>query len=723
MPPTTTSTAPVVAPTSTGFDGDDFSNNLFSDLAPLLTLFGEQVTKQFFSLSFGWADHILLAMGPIGIITIIVSAIRVSGPKRLKAIVGRARESLATAEAELLSSTSQNVCEMWDGNQVVRAIGKPQGMQHLVVLKDKIGNNDRGIDPELRILDFQSAFGLGIFSPPRLAYQRQIFEEQPPPNITLNTADSTLSDTELWFWAIVGTILQVTALVVPALVVYLWKWQEAGETIAALLAAISSFVTIAGYIVQFVGLRSLHWSATIIQLGVTLAMTCFRAWVRRGLTAQPICLSLEISHAIAKLAFFLMDDFHEIHELADQILPNIHGWNLYTAHDSDCPDNAPAWNPTSLPIATLEPYKVNETVLLHQYLSVEGIMEYLSSSESNISLNQNGASEKGYLAWTVSTTHKRMNSNHPDGPTKFADLTTGVARTAPSGMYGQLRWKVNLDEIRSIIDLWEATLREKDGQYLVPTGVFSEVHTSRNMLIHWPILSTLDFKTDNTHPNMDWLDGSGFWLVKKVTTLTPDYGPGIHCRPDMGAYYVFKAPPDSLANRPNEHFTHFLVYRNLREVREACALELLGLFLSTISSETEQIGGATQIESNRRTKPRTSYDEPRNKHTEPLWTNTAIDELCSCIEKAELVKTVEEARRFVIPALSRYNLLPKESSEAQETPIREERNSDPGSDSHTQASPASNAEETPTHRSRAQSWAGTPSQRHLRTSDDMSSLF
>jgi len=27
--------------------GDDFSNNLFSDLAPLLALFGEQVAKQY----------------------------------------------------------------------------------------------------------------------------------------------------------------------------------------------------------------------------------------------------------------------------------------------------------------------------------------------------------------------------------------------------------------------------------------------------------------------------------------------------------------------------------------------------------------------------------------------------------------------------------------------------------------------------------------------------
>lgn len=35
---------------------DQLGSNLFSDLAPLLTLFGEQVTKQFLSMSLGWVE-------------------------------------------------------------------------------------------------------------------------------------------------------------------------------------------------------------------------------------------------------------------------------------------------------------------------------------------------------------------------------------------------------------------------------------------------------------------------------------------------------------------------------------------------------------------------------------------------------------------------------------------------------------------------------------------
>lgn len=87
---------------STGFAGDDFANNLFSDLAPLLTLFGEQVTKQFLSLSIGWADNFMLAMAPLGILTIVVSAIRVTKDRMLKALVGRSVLLVGLPNARML---------------------------------------------------------------------------------------------------------------------------------------------------------------------------------------------------------------------------------------------------------------------------------------------------------------------------------------------------------------------------------------------------------------------------------------------------------------------------------------------------------------------------------------------------------------------------------------------------------------------------------------------
>ncbi|OAQ98850.1 hypothetical protein LLEC1_01715 [Akanthomyces lecanii] len=113
---------------------DDFINNLLTDLAPLIALFGEKVVMQFMSQSMGVADCVALAMAPIGVVTIIVSAIRVAGPTWLKAIIGRARENLSTAEIELMSSTSNEACELWNGRNVVRCPGSGQILQFICLV-------------------------------------------------------------------------------------------------------------------------------------------------------------------------------------------------------------------------------------------------------------------------------------------------------------------------------------------------------------------------------------------------------------------------------------------------------------------------------------------------------------------------------------------------------------------------------------------------------------
>jgi hypothetical protein len=124
--------------------GDSFTNNLLTDIAPVLALFGEQVTKQFLSQSFTWYDCAIFALCPIGIITAIVSAVRVAAPNSWKAVVGRARESRAAAELELLSSTSDEVCELWSGQAIVRVMGSPQILE-LAYVAGLSGEADCGL--------------------------------------------------------------------------------------------------------------------------------------------------------------------------------------------------------------------------------------------------------------------------------------------------------------------------------------------------------------------------------------------------------------------------------------------------------------------------------------------------------------------------------------------------------------------------------------------------
>ncbi|EGX53933.1 hypothetical protein AOL_s00004g592 [Orbilia oligospora ATCC 24927] len=122
-------------------DGDEFSNNLFSDLAPLLALFGEQVAKQYLSQSLSWLDCVIFAMAPLGIITAIVSAIRVAGPAWLRAAIGRAREVERDAELEVMSSTSEDVCELWNGKRVVRLFGQPKFTE--IFWLEKVGSDSQ----------------------------------------------------------------------------------------------------------------------------------------------------------------------------------------------------------------------------------------------------------------------------------------------------------------------------------------------------------------------------------------------------------------------------------------------------------------------------------------------------------------------------------------------------------------------------------------------------
>ncbi|RTE74643.1 hypothetical protein BHE90_010906 [Fusarium euwallaceae] len=78
---------------------------------------------QFISQALGWEDCVILAMAPLGIITILVSAIRAGGPAWLKTVIGRARENTSAAEMQLMSSTSEEVCELNNGKTIVRCQG------------------------------------------------------------------------------------------------------------------------------------------------------------------------------------------------------------------------------------------------------------------------------------------------------------------------------------------------------------------------------------------------------------------------------------------------------------------------------------------------------------------------------------------------------------------------------------------------------------------------
>ncbi|KAH6955704.1 hypothetical protein BKA56DRAFT_449679, partial [Ilyonectria sp. MPI-CAGE-AT-0026] len=349
---------------------------------------------QFMSQSMGWADNVILAMAPLGIITAIVSAIRVGGPSWLKAIIGRARENLAAAEVDLMSSTSTEVCELWNGQEVVRCMGSAPVSEFICLLPE--GMQSTADTPNIPLNSHTKAEeGQALTNPPvpEIIITRNTAADAP--NISVNSHNHS-GRGELRLVAVVGTVIQLGVLTYSGFATYyptlkfpkddrpiasyafpctavgtlvlvagmlvcahvvessteekryqarkgsrarlVWLQQEktvndqdfdsfavfakddrtaittsrradkkgkprtlldkiiqtieCHATVLAFKAVIGTMISLCGFIVQFIGLRGMHWSASIAQLGAVLLMTGLRAWVRRGLAKPPGCKRL-----------------------------------------------------------------------------------------------------------------------------------------------------------------------------------------------------------------------------------------------------------------------------------------------------------------------------------------------------------------------------------------------------------------------------------------------
>jgi len=61
-------------------------------------------------------------------------------------------------------------------------------------------------------------------------------------------------------------------------------------------------LSVVGYVVQFVGIRAMHWSASVAQLGAIIIMAALRAWLRRNLAQSPTACPLVPEYELDWLA-------------------------------------------------------------------------------------------------------------------------------------------------------------------------------------------------------------------------------------------------------------------------------------------------------------------------------------------------------------------------------------------------------------------------------------
>ncbi|PKK54239.1 hypothetical protein CI102_559 [Trichoderma harzianum] len=208
---------------------DDFSNNLAADLAPFLSLFGEQITKQYLSESIATIDYFIFAMAPMGILTAIVSAIRVCGSPSLRAFIGRAQEGGGVAEAELCSSTSRDVCELYNNGGIARVFGRPKILEVVYDPEHNFADEKAGIYTFQEFIEKNPNKWTRI-QPPEYPGNNEImsdsFAENFSPNLSLNVGIKRKPPAVFWATALLGLVLQIGVLVFAVLVTYYFRWEK-----------------------------------------------------------------------------------------------------------------------------------------------------------------------------------------------------------------------------------------------------------------------------------------------------------------------------------------------------------------------------------------------------------------------------------------------------------------------------------------------------------------
>ncbi|KAK3998342.1 hypothetical protein QBC44DRAFT_3075 [Cladorrhinum sp. PSN332] len=577
--------APVVA----GGDGDDFANNLFSDLGPLLALFGERVAIQYLSHATSWQECVLFACAPLGILTAVISAIRVGGPRWLKAIIGRARETDAAVELELLrlvmlfviltysaccslsdSSTSPDVCELWNGVGMVRIVGTPSIVQlvygvpsHTPTATTTVHTLKTAKEQGLFTKDKESSICIEDDLIDKEIAGDPIHPEEPP-NIVLNVTNGTVRSWELYLAMLLGLTIQFGVLAYDGLLVYLplpfldktapqyaytltvlgtvtmcagtgicawiiesrtveevWEancgpntgtgtrrwiglpsmvWLQRGKVVADQVfrsfkikgnstqksflrtsrknpntawtewwTVTGSTVAMAGFVLQFCGLRSMHWSASIAQLIATALMILIRILIYRRITMMPEA-----------------EELHEGHEL-DQLAKDIHGcssWRITMpsyANDikadskEDFEINPKSRSATASQVLdtrirlahlTSWPSKPDSAEMSKRICVVaEEILRLLYQSQGGFVVLKESARDIERFDWKLGVLLNDLHSSPPpkedskDQPScdneDQKDLIVTFTRSKPDGRWTP--WKADANKVDALLSLWLST--------------------------------------------------------------------------------------------------------------------------------------------------------------------------------------------------------------------------------------------------------------------------
>lgn len=174
----------------------------------MITLFGERLTKQFLSESISLIDNLIFALSPLGVLTTVVSVIRICGGASLRAFIGRAQEGPAEAENELMPCVSESTAELFNDSGISRVFGRPKVLEIVAWENEDPQSGERSVEFGT-LLD---AITKGAWSIKGTGHSLEDWCQMPEvhiPNLSLNKAIKRRK--KIWFYctAVLGSALQI----------------------------------------------------------------------------------------------------------------------------------------------------------------------------------------------------------------------------------------------------------------------------------------------------------------------------------------------------------------------------------------------------------------------------------------------------------------------------------------------------------------------------------
>ena len=819
----------------------DFSDNLFSDLGPVLALFGEQVAKQFMSQSRSWLEDVIFAMAPLGVITAIIGAVRVGGPNWFKVAVGRAGESRVVVEIELKSSTSHEVCELWNGEAIVRVMGSPD-ITEILYFEDRADGKGR-----CGLFTFKTAVKEGILknAKERTRDRSTQAEENPPmtiinrgapgtkkgvfsrifsrnfsksssinsdsastdiegavrrrqrktpqntsklatsdsaPNISLNVG-KIQRQRQLWLFAILGIVLQFGSLVFIGVTHYYHEinleggknsgyayplmasgtlflvmgmmacshvvrassvettwvaerkfriiWLQKSATVnnqlfgsyalfadkerntlttsrrrtytpsskhsssikstfaSALsfqnLTIVGSFMSLAGFVTQFFGIRGLHWSASIAQLVVTLAMAVVRTWIRRNMSARLGAKTLPTDYEIDWLAVKLGTSVEGLWELGAHR-------REHDSPDDDDDDN----DDLGLEVLTLQRYRGYEaTQEAHTEPMTDAkrmlkVWEELGCLTGWMGLSYPFALElvkclQSLLSCFVTSRSITLKDDFVSStvfrwalPVKVGqkiEQITITARRSKDQSGNWLPWNVPISKICAIISLWSCSMKKYEqalGDTVDGDGSFWDYGHGAPT-----VLRVLGPATNLLIRDCEWwMDRGGRFAVVgtqelknakssgKVTTLeTKELSKTIaQANRSTAKNSMVSVAPHRIVGTESIHHKS-LIFVSETPLRRMCAQEILSSFMWGIAGTVQSISGKTEPRSATPGDHKSKLDEWFDFKLE----NDFLEELAKIIAESGVTSNNQDAYALIIPPFSAADKLPGVSYAVAET--------------------------------------------------------